>query len=50
VAALAGAAVMVVGMRLGLPRKWMMPAGAIVCFVLREYAVWRHLNLPKASG
>jgi uncharacterized membrane protein YeiH len=50
VAALAGAAVMVVGMRLGLPRKWMMPAGAVVCFVLREYAVWRHLNLPKASG
>jgi uncharacterized membrane protein YeiH len=50
VAALAGAAVMVVGVRLGVPRKWMMPAGAAVCFLLREYAVWRHLNLPKASG
>ncbi|HEX4020670.1 MAG TPA: trimeric intracellular cation channel family protein [Acidobacteriaceae bacterium] len=46
-AALAGAAVLVAGMKLKLPRAWMMALGAIVCFVLRLVSVWRHWNLPK---
>jgi uncharacterized membrane protein YeiH len=46
-AALAGAIVVVVGMRLKMPRTLVMTAGAVVCFVLRMVAVWRHWNLPK---
>jgi uncharacterized membrane protein YeiH len=46
-AALAGAIVVVVGMRLKMPRTLVMTAGAVVCFVLRMIAVWRHWNLPK---
>jgi uncharacterized membrane protein YeiH len=50
VAAVAGASVMVAGVRLGLRRTWMMPAGAVVCFLLRMLAVRNHWNLPTASG
>lgn len=45
-AALAGAAVMVMGFKLRLPHKWMMAAGGSVCFALRVVSVWRHWNLP----
>jgi uncharacterized membrane protein YeiH len=47
VAALAGAAVMVVGLSWGLSPTLMTVAGAVVCFVLRVVAVWRHWNLPR---
>jgi uncharacterized membrane protein YeiH len=50
VAALAGAAVMVLGVKRGLPRAWAMAGGAIVCFLLRVTAVLRHWSLPKATG
>ena len=46
-AALAGAGVVVIGMKLKMPRSLVMTAGAVVCFVLRMVAVWRHWNLPK---
>ena len=48
-AALAGAAVMVIGMRLKMPRTWMMILGGTVCFALRVISVWRHWNLPKVN-
>src|SRR5262249_7657227 len=48
VAALAGAAVMIAGIKLGLPRTVMMVVGAVVCFLLRVVSVWQHWNLPKA--
>ena len=47
VAALAGAAVMVVGLSAGLPPTLMTVSGAVACFVLRMLAVWRHWNLPR---
>ncbi|MDE1175518.1 MAG: trimeric intracellular cation channel family protein [Edaphobacter sp.] len=46
-AALAGALVVVVGLRFKVPRWVVMTAGAVVCFVLRMVAVWQHWNLPK---
>lgn len=46
-AALAGAAVMILGLRLRYPRALMMSAGAAVCFLLRMVSVWRHWNLPR---
>lgn len=49
VAALAGAAVMIAGLRLGGSRTPITILGAIVCFVLRMLAVWRHWNLPTAQ-
>jgi uncharacterized membrane protein YeiH len=48
VAALAGALVMVVGIRFRLPRSLMMATGGAVCFLLRVTSVWRHWNLPTA--
>jgi uncharacterized membrane protein YeiH len=48
VAALAGAAVAVAGIRKGLSEPWMMTIGAVVCFLLRIISVWRHWNLPTA--
>lgn len=48
VAALAGAALMVVGIRRGLPRGWMMLAGGLFCFLVRVVSVWQHWNLPTA--
>lgn len=47
-AALAGAAVVVVGLRLKLPRVPVAIAGAVVCFLLRMVSVWLHWNLPTA--
>jgi uncharacterized membrane protein YeiH len=46
-AALAGAIVVVVGLKLKMPRSLVMTAGAVACFVLRMVAVWKHWNLPK---
>ncbi len=46
-AALAGAAVLVLGLRIKLPRTAVAIAGALVCFFLRMISVWRHWNLPK---
>jgi len=46
-AALAGALVVVIGLRLNVPRWMVMTSGAVVCFVLRMLAVWNHWNLPK---
>jgi uncharacterized membrane protein YeiH len=46
-AALAGAAVVVMGLRLKLSRGLVMTAGAVVCFTLRMVAVSRGWNLPK---
>jgi uncharacterized membrane protein YeiH len=46
-AALAGALVVVIGLRMKVPRWMVMTSGAAVCFVLRMVAVWKHWNLPK---
>lgn len=46
-AALAGAAVMVAGMKLRLPPALMTVLGAVACFALRVIAVWRHWSLPR---
>jgi uncharacterized membrane protein YeiH len=46
-AALAGATVVVIGLKTKLPRWFVMTAGAVVCFVLRMVAVSQHWNLPK---
>jgi uncharacterized membrane protein YeiH len=45
-AALLGAAVLVIGLRRGLPRGPMMLAGAAVCFLVRMLSVWLDWNLP----
>ena len=49
-AALAGAIVVVVGLKLKMSRSLVMTAGAVVCFVLRMVAVWKHWNLPKVMA
>ncbi len=49
-AALAGAAAVVIGLRLKLPRTPVAIAGGVICFLLRVVSVWLHWNLPKASG
>ena len=46
-AALAGATVLVVGLRLKISPKLMTIAGAVVCFLLRVVSVWQHWNLPR---
>jgi uncharacterized membrane protein YeiH len=48
VAALAGAAVVVIGERLGLPSAGVAVAGAGLCFGLRLLAIWRGWQLPVA--
>lgn len=50
VAALAGAAVVVIGERLGLPAAAAMAVGAALCFTLRMAAVRRGWQLPVAGG
>lgn len=50
VAALAGAAVVVIGAALGLPSAAAMIAGAVICFGLRMLAVRRGWHLPIAGG
>ncbi|HTA65544.1 MAG TPA: trimeric intracellular cation channel family protein [Xanthomonadaceae bacterium] len=49
VAALFGAALVVAGIRLGLPREPVMIAGASLCFVLRFVAIRRGWRLPVAQ-
>jgi len=46
-AALVGAAVMVIGLALKVPRTIAMTVGGVCCFVLRMVAVAKHWNLPK---
>jgi uncharacterized membrane protein YeiH len=46
-AALAGAAVMVIGLAMKVPRTIAMTVGGVCCFALRMVAVARHWNLPK---
>jgi len=46
-AALAGAAVMVAGLKFGLPPSLTTIMGAVVCFLLRVVSVWRHWSLPR---
>ena len=48
-AALAGAAVMLIGRRLGLPNVWAAILGAVFCFALRMVAVGFGWQLPKAG-
>jgi uncharacterized membrane protein YeiH len=45
-AALAGAAVIVVGRRVRLPNSVVAALGATICFLLRMVSIWRHWNLP----
>lgn len=45
-AALAGAAVVVSGRSLKLPRTAVAVVGIVICFLLRMISVWRHWNLP----
>ena len=49
-AALVGAAVMVIGLALKVPRTIAMTMGGVCCFVLRMVAVARHWNLPKVMA
>jgi uncharacterized membrane protein YeiH len=49
-AALAGAIVVVVGLKGKMQRGVAMSLGAAVCFMLRMVAAWRHWNLPKVVG
>ncbi|HKA36917.1 MAG TPA: trimeric intracellular cation channel family protein [Thermoanaerobaculia bacterium] len=46
-AAMAGSVLMILGVRLGRSRKWMMVLGALLTFLIRVVAVWQHWNLPK---
>lgn len=48
-AALVGAAVVVIGLRLKLPRTAVAITGGVICFLLRVVSVWLHWNLPKAA-
>jgi uncharacterized membrane protein YeiH len=49
-AALLGAAIVVLGLKLKLRPVLAMTIGAIACFVLRMVAVWQHWNLPRVAG
>jgi len=49
VAALVGSAVMIIGIKAGKPRTWMMILGGVVCFLLRIVSVWQHWNLPRVN-
>jgi uncharacterized membrane protein YeiH len=46
-AAMAGSALMILGLSLRMPSSLMAGAGGLVCFTLRLVAVWRHWNLPR---
>ena len=50
IAALAGAAVMIAGRRLGLGKTSSAAVGGLFCFLLRMISVWRHWNLPHVTG
>ena len=49
-AALLGAAILVTGLKLNLPRVAAGGSGGLACFLLRMAAVWFHWNLPKVAG
>ena len=49
-AAMAGAAAMILGRRLGLSSTLAAFVGGMLCFVLRLVSVWQHWNLPTVSG
>jgi uncharacterized membrane protein YeiH len=49
-AAMAGAAGMILGKRLGLSPTWAAICGWALCFGLRLVSVWQHWNLPRVSG
>jgi uncharacterized membrane protein YeiH len=49
-AALLGAAVLVVGIQLNLPRVAVGVAGGLACFLLRMGAVVFHWKLPRGAG
>jgi len=49
-AALLGAAILVIGLKLNLPRMAVGIAGGLACFLLRMAAVTLHWNLPKVAG
>jgi len=49
-AALAGAAVTVLGRKLNIPPAWDALLGGLVCFLLRMISVWNHWNLPRVLG
>lgn len=49
VAALAGAGVVVIGDRLGLPAVWVAAAAMLLCFTLRLVAIRRRWQLPVAE-
>ena len=50
VAALAGAAIVAVGSRLGVPALPLAIAGAAACFSLRIVAIWRRWSLPQSPA
>lgn len=47
VAAIAGAAVMILCLKLKMSATLASVVGAVVCFLLRVISVWRHWNLPR---
>jgi uncharacterized membrane protein YeiH len=49
-AAITGSAVMVIALRLKLPRTLAATLGGVVCFVLRVVSFWQHWNLPKVAS
>jgi uncharacterized membrane protein YeiH len=48
-AALAGSLLMILGVRMGRSRKWMMVLGALLTFLIRVIAVWQRWNLPTVA-
>ena len=46
-AALAGAVMVVIGLKMKIKRGVAMSLGAGACFTLRMVAAWQHWNLPK---
>lgn len=49
-AALLGAAILVIGLRMNVPRVAAGIAGGLACFLLRMAAICFHWNLPKVAG
>lgn len=49
-AALAGAILMTVAYRAGLPQMWAATVGGLLCFSLRVVSVWQHWSLPRVLG
>ena len=49
-AALLGATIVVLGLKLKMRPVVAMTVGAIACFALRMVAVWQHWNLPRVAG